>query len=217
MKYAFVIILAVLATDPFKIRKINNAKSEAKDAFQAGDYANAAQTYAYLIDSLGVKEDELILNRAHALYLMKDTANAMVNYQSLLQSPQEQIASKAGNQLGLILNRQGKPDEALSYFKQALRADPSNETARYNYEMLKKKLDQKKKQDQQKDQNKNDQQKKEPSEFAKRLKAQADRLVAERKYREAHELMMNGLQQDQTVSYYQQYIDRIGIVADINE
>lgn len=217
MKYAFVIILAVLATDPFKIRKINNAKSEAKDAFQSGDYAKAAQTYAYLIDSLGVKEDELILNRAHALYLMKDTANAMVNYQSLLQSPQEQIASKAGNQLGLILNRQGKPDEALSYFKQALRADPSNETARYNYEMLKKKLDQKKKQDQQKDQNKNDQQKKEPSEFAKRLKAQADRLVAERKYREAHELMMNGLQQDQTVSYYQQYIDRIGIVADINE
>lgn len=217
MKYAFIILLAAMITDPFKIRKINAAKSEAREAFQSGDYQKAADLYTYLIDSLEVKEDEMILNRGHAYYLLKDTANAMLNYQSLLQSAKKTLASKAGNQLGNILNRQGKSAEALSYFKQALKADPSNETARYNYEMLKKKLDQQKKEQEQNDQKQDQQKKQEPSEFAKRLKAQADRLVAERRYREAHELMMNGLQQDQTVSYYEQYIERIRIVAEINE
>jgi len=60
-----------------------------------------------------------------------------------------------------------KFEEALANFKQALKADPSNEDARYNYEMVKKKLaEQKKKEEDQKKkdpnkQDKNEDQKKE--------------------------------------------------------
>ena len=64
---------------------------------------------------------------------------------------------------------------------------------------------------------KNDKNKKqEPSEFAKKLKAQADQLVAGRRYKEAYDLMVDGLKKDETVSSYQTFIDRIKVVDGID-
>jgi hypothetical protein len=217
MKYILLLTLALLITDPIKISKINRAKAKAKDAFQSGNYQEAASIYTYLIDSLGVQEDEILLNRAHAFYLQKDTAHAQSDYQALAQSSKNEIASKADLHLGLIANQNKKPEQALNLFKQAIKADPTNQEARYNYEMLKKKLDAKKKEEEKKNQDKNDQNKKEePSEFAKKLKEQADKLVAERKYGAAYNLMVDGLKKDKTVSSYQQFIDRIKIVDGID-
>jgi Ca-activated chloride channel homolog len=163
MRLIIILVFAMIVNDPIKIRKINSAKAEAKAAFQAGDYKKAASTYRYLIDSLGVQEDEVLLNLAHAYYLQKDTANAFPSYQTLLNSTKGSIASKANLHLGLMTNQRGKAEEALSLFKQAVKADPSNEEARYNYEMLKKKLDDQKKKEQEqqkKDQQNKDQEKK---------------------------------------------------------
>jgi tetratricopeptide (TPR) repeat protein len=216
MKYGILLLLTFLLTDPIKIRKINTAKADAKDAFQSGDYQKAASIYTYLIDSLGVQEDEVLLNRAHAYYLQKDTAHAQSDYQALAQSSKNEIASKADLHLGLIANQNKKSEQALNLFKQAIKADPTNEEARYNYEMLKKKLDAKKKEEE-KNKDKNDKNKKqEPSEFAKKLKAQADQLVAQRKYKSAYDLMMDGLKKDETVSTYQKFIDRIKVVDGID-
>lgn len=216
IKYVALIFLLWWVEDPLKISRINSIKSQAKKAFQSGDYAQAAAKYSFLVDSMGVTEDEVMLNLAHAYYLQKDTARAFPKYQALAESQKAQISSKANNQLALMLNQRGKSEEALQRLKQAVRSDPANEEARYNYEMLKKKLDAKKQEQQQKD--KNDQNKnQEPSEFAKKLKAQADKLVAEKRYSDAYELMMNGLKKDQTVSSYQKYIDRVKEVAEIDK
>lgn len=217
MKITALLILLLTLTDPLKISRINSLKSEAKNAFQSGDYKAAAEKYNYLVDSLGVKEDEVMLNRAHAYYLQKDTATAFSQYQALAQSVKKTIASRANNQLGLMTNQRGKSEEALSYFKQAIKADATNEDARYNYEMLKKKLDAKKKEDEKKDNKNKDQKNQDPSEFAKRLKAQADKLVAQRRYKEAFDLMTDGLKKDQTVSSYETFINRIKDVAEINK
>ena len=89
-----------------------------------------------------------------------------------------------------------------------------------NSRPMKKRLEKKKKEDEQKkkdQQNKNQDQKQEPSEYAKKLKAQADRLVELKQYRQAHELMAEGLKKDQTVSAYNDYINRLKIVAQINK
>lgn len=176
MKYALVILLALVMNDPVKISRINSAKAEAKKAFQSGDYKTAAEKYTYLVDSLGVKEDEVLLNLAHAYYLMKDTANASSKYQPLVQSASREVSSKANQQLGLISNRQGKAEEALNYFKQAVKADPANNDARYNYEMLKKKLDEQKKKEQQqnKDQKKDQQNKEQNKEENKKEEEKKD-------------------------------------------
>ncbi|MFY7919936.1 MAG: hypothetical protein ACOVOF_11490 [Chryseotalea sp.] len=160
MKLLLITILLMFHTDPTKIGKVNTLKTEAKKSYLSGDYPVAIRQYKQLIDSLQINEDEVKLNLAHAYYHSKDTTNAMATYQSLTASQTNALKSIANQQLGVIKNQQGKLEEALSYFKLAIKADPTNRDARYNYEMVKKKLEEKKKQEQQKQdqQNKENQQ-----------------------------------------------------------
>ena len=155
---ALVLLSFVVSVDPATVKKINDAKAAAEDAFKRGDYPAAVSHYKFLVDSLGVAEDEVILNLANASFLAKDTATAFNRYQSVTQSPKTDIRSKAFQQLGIMANQQGRAEEALNLFKQAIKAEPTNDDARYNYEMLKKKLDeQKKKEEEQQQKNKEDQ------------------------------------------------------------
>jgi len=43
-------LLLVLTIDPSKIGKVNSVKSEAKKAYNSGDYKKAIERYTYLID-----------------------------------------------------------------------------------------------------------------------------------------------------------------------
>lgn len=163
MKSLFIaFVLLAFTVDPGKIGKVNSLKSEAKKAYKKGDYQKAIEKYRYLVDSLGVTEDEVRLNLANAYFESNDTVNTFQNYQPLTQSANSKIRSIAHQQMGVVANRQGKFEEALASFKQALKADPTNEDARYNYEMVKKKLaEQKKKEEEQKKQDPNKQDKNE--------------------------------------------------------
>ncbi len=165
MKTVLIFVVAsLLFTDLDKIGKINSAKAEAKKAFLEGKFKVAIEKYKYLIDSLGVNEEEVKANLASAYFQANDTANAVNTYQQLAQSNNKKINSVANQQLGVMANNTEKLEEALQHFKQALKASPENEDARYNYEVVKKKLEEKKKQQQenkdQKDQDKKDDQKK---------------------------------------------------------
>ncbi|HEY9049486.1 MAG TPA: tetratricopeptide repeat protein [Ohtaekwangia sp.] len=159
MKYILVSILVVaFVTDPLRIGKINRAKSEAREAYTSGNYKAAIQKYRYLIDSMKVAEDELKLNLANAYFMVNDTANAITQYESLTGSNIKNVVrSKAHQQLGILHYRKQKLEEALNDFKQAIKAHPDNMDARYNYELLKKKLDEKNKKDQQQQQQNKDQ------------------------------------------------------------
>ncbi|MFN8333828.1 MAG: tetratricopeptide repeat protein [Cyclobacteriaceae bacterium] len=163
--WATALLVLITLTDPTRISKINTLKAEAKKAYLKNDFKTAISKYRYLIDSMDVREDEVLLNLASAYYNLKDTTNAVSQYQSLTASSKNQLRSKAQQQLGLIADQQGKQEEALNHFKEAIKSDLTNEEARYNYELLKKKLEEKKKQDQKKqdqnkDQDKKDQDKK---------------------------------------------------------
>ncbi len=164
MKSLVLVLLVFLSIDPSRVSKINTLKAEAKKAYLAGDMKTAIEKYKLLVDSLRVDEEEVAMNLANAYFNLNDTANALPRYQPLSVSQDAKIKSWASQQLGVVANRQGKFEEALNYFKQALKAEPANEQARYNYEMLKKKLEEKKKQDQKnnnkKDKDKKDDQKK---------------------------------------------------------
>ncbi len=163
MKVFLIFILGLLLSiDPKKVSKINSLKSEAKKAFLAGDFKTAIEKYKYLKDSLGVNEEEVGMNLANSYFRTNDTTGAFSNYQPLSLSNDAKIKSWANQQMGVMANRQGKFEEALNYFKQAIKAEPENEQARFNYEMVKKKLEEQKKQEQQqnKDQNKDNKDKK---------------------------------------------------------
>lgn len=174
MKTIFLFLIAsLLFTDLDKIGKINSTKAEAKKAFLEGKFKVAIEKYKYLIDSLGVNEEEVKANLASAYFQANDTANAVNAYQQLAQSSNKKINSVANQQLGVMANNTEKLEEALQHFKQALKAAPENEDARYNYEVVKKKLEEKKKQQQkenkdQKDQDKKDDQKKDQNKDQKK-------------------------------------------------
>ena len=206
------IFLLVVSIDPTKIGKVNAAKSEAREAYNSGDYKKAIERYTYIIDSLGVIEDEITLNLANSYFQIDDTTSAVGVYESIAGSAKPRIRSNAQHQLGVLNHRQGKYEEALQNFKQAIKADANNTDARYNYEMLKKKLDEQKKKEQQ-DNNRP----KEPSEFAKKLKAQAEKLSANFKFREAQDLMLDGAKKDPSVMYYGDFIERLKNVVIIDK
>lgn len=179
MKYIILSVVAMLlAIDPGKIARVNSAKTEARKAYVDGDYKKAVEKYSYLADSLDVREDEVMLNLANSYFQVKDTANAISTYQSLTASSKSHIRSKAQQQLGILKHQQGKLEEALNNFKQAIKADPNNVDAKYNYEMLKKKIDEEKKkqeQEQNKDQRSKDQKNKDPKNKDQQKKEQENK------------------------------------------
>jgi len=206
-------IIALVVIDPSRIAKVNSAKTEARKAYMDGDYRKAVSVYTYLTDTLDVREDEVMVNLANAYFQVKDTANAISVYQSLTASPKSHIRSKAQQQLGILHHRQGKLEEALANFKEAIKADNANVDAKYNYEMLKKKLDEEKKKQEEKDRNKP----KEPSAYAKRLKAQADALLAKYRFSEAASLMNEGAKKDPSVLFYEDFMNRLKEVVTIDK
>lgn len=152
----FTLLLLLLLVDPGKIGRINSEKSAAKEAYMRGEFKKAVTHYKTLADSLDVKEEEVMMNLAHSYFQLNDTVNAQHAYLPLTNSANSGFRSIANQQLGVMNNRLGKFEEALNYFKNALKADPSNEEARYNYEMVKKKLEEKKKQEEQQNKDKKD-------------------------------------------------------------
>lgn len=176
MKGVLVVVLAIVfAIDPAMVRKINSAKSAAENAFKKGDYTAAIGHYKYLVDTLGVHEDEVLINLANAYYLAKDTAHAFSQYQAVTESPKTDIRSKAFQQLGLMANQQGRAEEALQLFKQAIKAEPSNDDARFNYEMLKKKIDEQKKKEEEKQKQDKDEEKQDPENNEQQKKEQQEK------------------------------------------
>src|SRR5260221_12508607 len=103
-----VLLVALLFIDPGKIGKINTLKTEAKEAFQAKDFKTAITKYKYLVDSMGVNEEEVTMNLAHAYFQAQDTANALNTYLPLTQSNDAKIKSLANQQLCGLSNRQSK-------------------------------------------------------------------------------------------------------------
>ena len=152
----FIATLLVISpfTDLDKIAKVNKAKKEAKEAYLANNFQLAHDKYTYLIDSLGINEEEVLLDYAHTLYNLNDTTNAVNKYQDLSESTNKNIASIAEQQLGQMLFDKKQYEPALEHYKNALRKNPANQDARYNYELLKKIL--KKQEEEQKDQQNKD-------------------------------------------------------------
>lgn len=160
MKLLLAILLVIAPlTDLNEVARINKRKKAANEAYQAGNYELAAQHYRFLVDSLQVREESVLLNLANALFEMQDSANARGFYQSVLnEGTAKANKSVAYQQIGLMDYGAKKYEEALGQFKNALKNDPSNEDARYNYELLKKLIEEQEEQQQnQQDQNQENQ------------------------------------------------------------
>lgn len=160
MKIIFSIILTVLLTDPKEIARINTLKKEAEDAYLSQNYELALAKYSLLHDSLGVDDPAITLNLAHAHYHLGDTTGAKSSYGKLATSENRKLKSIALQQMGVMSKEANKLEEALQQLKSAIKANPANQDARYNYEVVKKLLEEQEQQQQNKDQQNQDQENK---------------------------------------------------------
>ncbi len=160
MKYLIAFILLFIVSDDInEIATINRMKDEAAKAYNDGNYQDAIKNYSFLYDSLGENNDKILLNLSNAYFNAQDTSNAQFHYAKLTESGDKSIKSIAHQQLGIIANNMGKYDLALDEFKNSLRADPGNNDSRYNYELLKRLMqDNQQQQNQNQDQQNKDQQ-----------------------------------------------------------
>lgn len=153
---SIILVVFTLAGVIDNIATVNRLKKEAEQAYKNGDYSTAIAHYQTLLDSLNVQDDNIRLNLAHSLIQAGDTISAQRNYSSLVRSSNKNVKSVAYQQMGVIASDQQQYEDALNIFKESLKADPTNEEARYNYELVKELL--KKQQEQQQDQQNQDQQ-----------------------------------------------------------
>lgn len=157
MKWVLLVLALLISNDPKEIAKINSLKKEAEEAYLNGNFELAASKYTYLIDSMKVDEPAIRLNLAHSYYHLGDTALAQLSYSKLSNSDNKKLKSIAFQQLGVMSKQKNKLEQSLHQLKQAIKSDPTNQEARYNYEVVKKLLEKQKEQEQQQQQDQENQ------------------------------------------------------------
>jgi tetratricopeptide (TPR) repeat protein len=115
----------------------------------------------------------------------------------------EDISSKAYNQIGVSIMKaaeKGSKDEwntvlgeGLMFFKEALKKDPTNDNARYNYELIKKIYG-----------------------FPETVLAETKALIAQQRYREAYALLESGMKRDIRLRSNKDFLQRIKSVIAID-
>ncbi|MBD1399028.1 tetratricopeptide repeat protein [Pontibacter sp. JH31] len=138
---AGILLIGLLTGGVGSISRINEYTALAAIAYQQGEYIEAIAAYEYLLEELEVKDEQLRLNLGHAYFRAGEMQKAQQQYTLLTAQASGQTKSVALLQIGAIAARARKYKQALSFFRNALIADPANDAARYNYELLKKYLD----------------------------------------------------------------------------
>lgn len=118
----------------------NKLIKEAEMHFLQKNYLLALSTYEKLHNRLSIKDAHVLLNLAHCYYQIGDTAKAKKMYLSTNFTTNPQTGSVVYQQLGVMSFKNKEYGQALAHFKNALVAHPGNQTARYNYELVKKLL-----------------------------------------------------------------------------
>ena len=138
--FFYIILLFLNLRSLTNVSERNVLKTDAAKAFYRKNYPLALQKYQTLAKISFNLEPEARLDLAHAYFATKDTARALTEYKQLLRLNDIRISSSAMIQVGVIDAMRGDSAEALGLFKIALQRDNQNKVARYNYELLKKKL-----------------------------------------------------------------------------
>jgi Flp pilus assembly protein TadD len=138
--FFYIILLLLNIRSLTNVSERNRLKIEAGTAFMKKNYVLAREKYQNLANISFNLEPEARLNMAHSYFYTQDTARALLEYKRLLKVSDEKIFTGALIQIGVINAMQKDSMTAMQLFKEALQKNPDNQTARYNYELLKKRL-----------------------------------------------------------------------------
>ena len=208
-------ILLILPASWKRIAERNGAIEQAERFYAETKFEDAVRQHLLLISDFGLNSEEVRFNLALSYQNNGQEADAQKTYTGLIPASHAILPSFAANQVGVIQGREKQYQEALESFKTALLKNPDNEYARYNYELLSRWLENR---DEDKEQEKSENEDQmQPSNYAKRMKAQADALVDQFQFSQALDVMNSALEIDETVSYYEEFIKNLSEIKEIDE
>ena len=199
--------------------------------YRDGKYADAYEAFQQdLKDHPDSPEKEKMqFDAGTAAYYLHNYDKAAEAFSQSLLSSDAKLQSKSHYNLGNTLYRRGESlnndnqkltdwTNALQHYEQTLKLEPANQEAKENYEFVKRKIEELKKKPHQPKSSPPPQKKPiRPSEAAKRAKAEADKAVLHREYRQAFDIMMKQLSIDSTTYYYGDYIQRLEAINGIKQ
>ncbi len=193
-------------------QSIRDKVQEGNEYYNQEKYEQALSSYkdAQLDDPLN---HVVLFNQGDALYKMEKYEEARQEYEKVIGSENLELASAAYFNMANAYYKENKLQESIESYKKALDLNPDDYDSKYNLELVRAQL---KEQSQKQQQDQQDQQDIKPSEYAKRMKEMAEKLVAQRRYTEAYQLMMAALRNDNTVQAFGSFIQRIKDVTDIS-
>ena len=150
IKFIIIILLNINNID-----EINRLTKEAEIYFKNEEYDKSIANYKILIDSFDVTNEKIYLNLAHSHFLSNDTAKALENYTYATITDNNKIKSIALQQIGNINESRNKLEEALDFYKESIISDNNNIDSKFNYELVKKKIQEQKENKQEKTDEKN--------------------------------------------------------------
>ena len=183
--------------------------NEGVDKYNEQKFSDAEVNFRKAME-LDSSSFEAQFNLGDSFYKQQKYAEAIISFQqSLTRATTREQRAKIFYNIGNSLLKIQKISESINAYKESLKLDPNDYDAKYNlsYALSLPK-------------NKNSSMPEPPNEvsdYAKQLKAKAEELVSRYKYKEAFNLMMEGWKIDQTVSHYQDFIQRIKNIVDIEE
>ncbi|MBX7240254.1 MAG: tetratricopeptide repeat protein [Bacteroidia bacterium] len=132
LAFAFIVLLAFLPT--------TQGFEKANELYYQKKYPEAISAYKKLMEKYPEDAAELQFNLAQC-YLKIDSGEVALSLLHNAEKTENPVTKgKVFNSIGYLLIQKDKKKDAIEQFRKALEADPSNETARYNYELLLKQL-----------------------------------------------------------------------------
>lgn len=191
--------------------RLNAAIDTAAESYANGEYEQSIRDHLAIQEQFQIQSAALDYNLGLSYHYAEQDEEAAAFFDKASTSTDKILSSFAFNQGGVILGNKKEYETALSKFKTALIQDPLNEVARHNYELLARWMER------DEERKNEDENQPDPSDFAKRKKAEADRLVEQFRFKDALQVMTDALQQDETVSAYNQFINSLQEIVEIDE
>ncbi|MBI5473081.1 MAG: tetratricopeptide repeat protein [Ignavibacteriae bacterium] len=205
---SFVVSYLVLMACVAQAQSVRSLVNNGNDMYDEKKYADAEVNYKKAVEK-DVTSVPGHFNLGNSFYRQNKYDESVKQYEEAIQRSQTPSQkAKSYFNLGDTHLQAQKYEEAVKAFTESLKLNPDDQDAKYNlsYAILKMKSSQ----------GKGGKGKPpEPSEWAKRLKRQAETLVARSKFEDAYGLMNDGLRKDPTVAAFNDFIERIGVVVGV--
>ncbi len=190
-------------------RLARNFVREGNTLYSSEKYADAAISYQKATAQAGTYYKSSF-NLGNTLYAQKKYKEAIPQYELAATGTEVKLEKAAAyHNIGNAYLEQKEYSKAIEAYKNSLRNNPNDEETRYNLAFAREKLKQK----QEEDDKKNNQPP--PSEYAKRIKKQADKLIENYQFDKALKLLDGALEKDPTVANYKDFIKKIESVIEI--